>query len=216
MATDLRPAYAEIDEELFDVDQIPRTSRDLRSVGEMLFDVDYLGRQLLMDVAGDDAGPLLRGWPTVVAAAEDLWAALPGRRPGVDERDRPITRLAAQASTIESSLASPKAWPGQGPIDPRLSQMAETLISAAALVRRYGAEIRHERTEAHRDLEAARTRIMHGLYVTAHAINVALHAARAGPRQGRPRDRPPCAAGPAPLPLRRRPDRGLGRSDGRV
>jgi len=175
LATDLRPAYAEIDEELFDVDQIPRTSRDLRSVGEMLFDVDYLGRQLLMDVAGDDAGPLLRGWPTTVATAEDLWAALPGRRPGVDERDRPITRLSAQAATIESSLANPRAWPGQGPIDPRMSQMAETLISATSLVRRYGGEIRHERTEAHRDLEAARTRIMHGLYVTAHALNVALH-----------------------------------------
>nr|WP_300578923.1 hypothetical protein [uncultured Nocardioides sp.] len=50
MATDLRPAYADIDEELFDVDQIPMTSRDVRSVGEMLFDVDYLARQLLMDV----------------------------------------------------------------------------------------------------------------------------------------------------------------------
>ncbi len=49
MATDLRLAYADIDEELFDVDQIPMTSRDVRSVGEMLFDVDYLARQLLME-----------------------------------------------------------------------------------------------------------------------------------------------------------------------
>uniref|UniRef100_UPI0030F9E126 hypothetical protein n=1 Tax=uncultured Nocardioides sp. TaxID=198441 RepID=UPI0030F9E126 len=97
MATDLRLAYAAIDEELFDVDQIPVTSRDVRSVGEMLFDVDYLARQLLMDVAGDDAGTLLRSWPTMVAAAEDLWASLPGRRPGGDERDRPITRLSPQA-----------------------------------------------------------------------------------------------------------------------
>jgi hypothetical protein len=175
LPTDLQPAYAEIDEELFDVDQIPLTSRDVRSVGEMLFDVDHLARQLLMDVAGDDAGPLLRGWPTMVAAAEDLWAALPGRRPGSDERDRPITSLSAQAATIETSLAGRKAWPGQGPIDPRTTQMAETLLSAAALVRRYGAEIPHERSDAHRDLEAARTRIMHGLYLGAHAVNVALH-----------------------------------------
>ena len=175
MATDLRPAYADIDEELFDVDQIPMTLRDVRSVGEMLFDVDHLARQLLMDVAGDDAGPLLRGWPTMVAAAEDLWAALPGRRPGSDERDRPITSLSAQAATIETSLAGRKAWPGQGPIDPRTTQMAETLLSAAALVRRYGAEIPHERSDAHRDLEAARTRIMHGLYLGAHAVSVALH-----------------------------------------
>ena len=175
MATDLRLAYADIDEELFDVDQIPMTSRDVRSVGEMLFDVDYLARQLLMDVGGDDAGTLLRSWPTMVAAAEDLWASLPGRRPGVDERDRPITSLSAQASTIESSLSGRKAWPGPGPTNPRVDQMTQTLLNAAALVRRYGAEVPHEQTEAHRDLEAARTRIMHGLYLTAHAVNVALH-----------------------------------------
>lgn len=175
MATDLRPAYADIDQELFDVDQIPMTSRDVRSVGEMLFDVDYLARQLLMDVGGDDAGTLLRSWPTMVAAAEDLWASLPGRRPGVDERDRPITSLSAQAATIESSLSGRKAWPGQGPTNPRVDHMTQTLLTAAALVRRYGAEIPHEQTEAHRDLDAARTRIMHGLYLTAHAANVALH-----------------------------------------
>src|SRR3546814_1954849 len=103
LATDLRLAYADIDQELFDVDQIPMTSRDVRSVGEMLFDVDYLARQLLMDIDGDAAGTLLRSWPTMVAAAEDLWASLPGRRPGVDERARPITRLSAQAATIETS-----------------------------------------------------------------------------------------------------------------
>jgi hypothetical protein len=175
LATDLRLAYADIDEELFDVDQIPVTSRDVRSVGEMLFDVDYLARQLLMDVTGDDAGTLLRSWPTMVAAAEDLWASLPGRRPGVDERDRPITSLAAQASTIESSLSGRTAWPGPGPTNPRVDQMTQTLLNAAALVRRYGAEVPHEQTEAHRDLEAARTKIMHGLYLTAHAVNVALH-----------------------------------------
>lgn len=175
MATDLRLAYADIDDELFDVDQIPVTSRDVRSVGEMLLDVDYLARQLLMDVDGDDAGTLLRSWPTMVAAAEDLWASLPGRRPGIDERDRPITSLSAQASTIEASLSGRKAWPGPGPTNPRIDQMTQTLLNAAALVRRYGAQAPHKQTEAHRDLEAARTRVMHGLYLTAHAVNVALH-----------------------------------------
>lgn len=175
MATDLRLAYADIDQELFDVDQIPMTTRDVRSIGEMLFDVDYLARQLLIDVDGDDAGTLLRSWPTMVAAAEDLWASLPGRRPGVDERDRPMTSLAAQAATIEASLTGRTAWPGQGPTNPRLDQMTQTLVNAAALVRLYGAEIPLEQSDAHRDLEAARTRIMHGLYLTAHAVNVALH-----------------------------------------
>ena len=175
MATDLRLAYADDDQELFDVDQVPMTSRDVRSVGEMLFDADYLARQLLMDVDGDDAGTLLRSWPSMVAAAEDLWASLPGRRPGVDERDRPITSLAGHAATIEISLAGRTAWPGQGPTSPRIDQMTQTLLNAAALVRRYGAQIAHEQPDIHRDLEAARTRIMHGLYLTAHAVSVALH-----------------------------------------
>ncbi|MBU1802566.1 MAG: hypothetical protein KKA97_10105, partial [Actinobacteria bacterium] len=126
MATDLGLAYADIDDELFEVDQIPMTSRDVRSVGEMLFDVDYLARQLLMDVDGDAAGTLLRSWPMMVAAAEDLWASLPGRRPGVDERDRPIT-----------SLSGRTAWPGQGPTSPRIDQMTQTFLNAASLVRRY-------------------------------------------------------------------------------
>jgi hypothetical protein len=175
LATELRLAYADIDEELFDVEQIAMTTRDVRSVGEMLFDVDYLARQLLMDVNGDDAGTLLRSWPTMVAAAEVLWASLPGRRPGVDERDRPIIRLSAQASTIDASLTGRKAWPGQGPTNPGVDRMAQTLLKAADLVRRYGADTPHEQPDAHRDLEAARTRIMHGLYLTAHAVKVALH-----------------------------------------
>lgn len=175
MATDLRLVYADIDEALFDVNQVPMSSRDVRSVGEMLFDVDYLARQLLMDVDGDAAGSLLRSWPTMVAAAEDLWVSLPGRRSGVDERDRPITRLSSQAATIQTSLSGRTAWPGQGPTSPRIDQMTQTFIIAAALIRRYGAEIPHEQPDAHRDLEAARTRIMHGLYLTAHAVNVALH-----------------------------------------
>ena len=79
------------------------------------------------------------------------------RRVFIDERDRPITSLSAQASTIEASLSGRKAWPGPGPTNPRVDQMTQTLLNAAALVRRYGAEVAHEQTEAHRDLEARKT-----------------------------------------------------------
>jgi hypothetical protein len=175
MATDPRPTYADFDEELFGMDQVPMTTRDMRSVGEMLFDVDSMARQLLMDVSGDDAGTLLRSWPTMVAAAADLWASLPAGRPAVDEPDHVITRLSAQATTVEASLSGRKAWPGQGPTDPRINQMTQNLSTAATLVRRYGAELPHGHSEAHRDLEAARTRIVHGLYLAAHAVTVALH-----------------------------------------
>ena len=70
-----RRGFADVDDALFDTDQIPLTSRDIRTVGELLHDVDYTARHLLMDVAGDDAGPLLRGWPDLVAAAASLWSS---------------------------------------------------------------------------------------------------------------------------------------------
>lgn len=178
--------FADVDDELFDVGAVPVTTREARSVGEMLVDVDHQARQLLLDVDGDAAGPLVRGWPAMVAAAEELWVALPGRRLN-ETQDRPMERLAAHAGTIRTSLAS--GWPGPGPSDPRITHLAETLQSAADLVRRYGAEIPTHRPLVRDDLEAARTRTMHGLYVTAHAVNVALHA------HGRDRYREARAAG---------------------
>jgi hypothetical protein len=176
LATDRgpRPASAPRAEALFDVDQIPFAARDVRSVGEMLFDVDCLARQLLMDVTGDDAAWLLRGWPFLVAAAKELWQALP-KHPLDDESDRPMERLAAQAANVEATLALPRGWPGKGPADARMIEMTDSLTTAAVLVRRYGAEI-PQAADARRDIEAARARIMHGLYVTSHAAGVSLHA----------------------------------------
>jgi hypothetical protein len=173
---DRRRAYADIDDELFDTAQIPLTSRDVRSVGELLFDVDHTARQLLMDVAGDDAGRLLHAWPTVVTAAADLWSTLPGQKTGAGahDRDKPITRLVSLADAIGTSLRN-SSWPPASRPDPRMTQMAKNLGHAGDLVRRYGSDIPIERTESHRDLDATRARIMHALYVTAHAVGVSLH-----------------------------------------
>ena len=56
-----------------------------------------------------------------------------------------------------------------------MTQMTRTLGHAGDLVHRYGADIPVQRTESYRDLEAARARIMHALYVSAHAVGVSLH-----------------------------------------
>ena len=143
MAADRRRGFADIDDALFDTTQIPMTSRDIRSVGEMLFDVDHLARQLLMDVAGDDAGTLLRGWPTMVAAAADLWASLPGQ----DRRRRDDPRSAHHPPGLgrrprhrgqpvrPQGLAAGKARPTPHRPDD------QDPPSRRDLVRRYGAEI---------------------------------------------------------------------------
>jgi len=168
---DHRRAYADVDDALFDTARIPLTTRDIRTV-----DADHMARELLMDVTGEDAGRLLHGWPAVVSAAADLWSSLPGQHvgSGTHERDKPITRLVSVADAIGNSLHNSR-WPPAGKTDHRMTQMAQTLSQAGDLVRRYGADIPIERTESYRDLEAARARIMHALYVTAHAVGVSLH-----------------------------------------
>src|SRR3546814_17388791 len=103
-----------------------------------------------MDSDGDAAGTLLRSWPTMVAAAEDLWASLPGRRPGVDERDRPITRLSAQAATIETSLSGRTAWPGQGATSPRHDQLTPAQQATQRVGQECGRPCKSRRSPKHK------------------------------------------------------------------
>lgn len=168
--------HADVDEPLFDPDLIPNAG-DPRSVGELLRDVDLQARQLLLDVTGDDAAGLLRGWPVVVDAAAQLWHALPGRPTDPIRRedlDRPMTRLSVLSEAVADSLRSAR-WPGAGAVDTRTDQVATILVQAAGLVQRYRAEIAPEHEHVRRDLQAARTRLMHGVYLSAHAASVALH-----------------------------------------
>jgi len=164
------------DQPLFDSDLVPALN-DHRSVGELLRDVDAQTRLLLFDATGDTAGPMLRGWPDVVAAATSVWQALPGRPVDPDRAaalDRPVVRIAGVTDALSESLRV-TTWPGAGPVDPRTVAVTDTLARAGQLVARYGAEVHAEHAAVHRDIQAARTRVVHALYVTAHAVRVALH-----------------------------------------
>ena len=176
MGAEPRRSYAAVDDGLFDRGHVPLTTKDVRSVGELLFDVDYSARQLLIDVTGDDAAHLLAGWPAVVTAAADLWSSMPQHPVSVRAaaRNHTIVRLAGVAHAVEARLGTAR-WPGATEPDTRLVEMATTLSRAADLVRRYRAEISLLRPEPRRDLEAAQARIMHGLYLTAHGVGVSLH-----------------------------------------
>jgi len=66
-----------------------------------------------------------------------------------------------------------QGWPGDGPADERLLHVAETLTRAADLIGRLGGHIRPSDPEVRADLDAARMRIMHTLYVGAHGVGVA-------------------------------------------
>ena len=175
MAVKTPALYASHDDELIDAGRIVRTRKDSRTVGEMLHDADYLSRHLLMDVSGEDAGPLLRSWPALVDAGSQLWDTLPRRRLDPAEHHLAMQRLVATTSTFTVPVARPRSWPGEGPSHTGVDQIAETLRTAAALIARYGTDIPAHQTRTARDIDAARARVMHTLYITAHTITVALN-----------------------------------------
>ncbi|HZW43070.1 MAG TPA: hypothetical protein VFF32_01585 [Dermatophilaceae bacterium] len=148
--------------------------QDARSVGELLLDADFTTRQVLMDVTSEDAPAMLRTWGEVVQSASELWATLP---PPVGGGSSPIdgatmARLESMSQAMHRTQVR-QGWPGDGPADERLLHVAETLTRAADLIGRRGGHIRPSDPEVRADLDAARMRIMHTLYVGAHGVGVA-------------------------------------------
>lgn len=161
-------------------------SRDPRSIGEMLEDVDRLGRRLLFDITADDAADLLRAWPPFVAASGRLWQALPARVLPTGRHERPgglagesgyvMARIHARTEALAAGLGSPSGqrWPGPGPQHGGMREMTATLDRAARLVDRWAGDLQLARPEVRADVDAVRVRVMHGIWVGAHAGTVAL------------------------------------------
>jgi hypothetical protein len=148
--------------------------QDERSVGELLLDADFTTRQGLMDVTGQDAPAMLRTWGEVVQSASELWATLP--QP-VGAATSPIdgvtmARLESMSKAMHRNQVR-RGWPGDGPSDERLLHVAETFTRAADLIVRRGGHIGPTDPAIRADLDAARMRIMHTLYVSAHSVGVA-------------------------------------------
>lgn len=153
--------------------------RDLRSVGELLRSADLSTRQILMDFHGDDGPPMLRTWGEVVQGAAELWQALPapGQDPAGRRDAKAMTRLDSVARNIHRAqlpTSRGSGWPGEGPSDERLLTVAESFSRAADLVTRYHRRTRPLAPAVRADLDAARMRIMHILYVGSHGVGLAL------------------------------------------
>jgi hypothetical protein len=147
--------------------------QDERSVGELLLDADFTTRQGLMDVTGQDAPAMLRTWGEVVQSASELWATLPqpvGTTSPIDGAT--MARLESMSQAMHRNQVR-RGWPGDGPGDERLLHVAETLARAADLIDRRGGHIGPTDPAVRADLDAARMRIMHTLYVGAHSVGVA-------------------------------------------
>jgi hypothetical protein len=147
---------------------------DLRSVGELLVDADYHARTLLLDAEAAAAAALLRSWAETVIAAAELWNAFPGREyAGVAGR-RTIERVTELATSLQADLDTAR-WPGAGGGDHRMHAIASNLTRAHALVDKYGSELEPHRPRVQKDLESARTRVVHTLYLATHGVVVALN-----------------------------------------
>jgi len=150
------------------------SARVSRSVGELLLEADTATRGLLFDVTGDDAPALLRTWGEVVQAAAELGAALPVLPENQAGSGQRMNQLEAIARAMHRTQLR-QGWPGEGPSDERLLRVAETFSAARDLVARHTSPGSPPRSpESVRDVEAARTRTMHALYVGAHAVGVAV------------------------------------------
>jgi len=146
--------------------------RDHRSVGELLAQADSTARQLLFDADAGNARDLVRGWGEIVQAAAALWEALPAPPGPTDPTMGMIEATAARAHRAHARTG----WPGPGQADPRQTQIADDLTRAADLVTRLARVDPPLRLEAARDVTAARTRLIHTVYVASHAVTVAVGA----------------------------------------
>ena len=146
---------------------------DRRAVGELLTDSEALARETLLDATLEQAPAMVRSWNQLVGSAVDLWAVLPSA-PNSPSWSDPMERLRAIGEAISRSVTAGH-WPGQGPTDEHLTQIADNLCRAQHLVERSG-RASQSPTDSPADLQHAPGQVMHTLYVAAHGTVVALGA----------------------------------------
>jgi hypothetical protein len=149
---------------------VPASNR--RTVGELLADSDALARDTLLEVSANTGPAMARAWGQVVQSAAQLWAALPPASLAPASGPDPMVRLRVLGEGLGRSTAG--WWPGLGPQDQRLLEIAHNLSHTRELIERYGRDVQPTSAEARTDIAAARARVMHTLYVGAHGTAVAL------------------------------------------
>jgi hypothetical protein len=139
-------------------------ARDRRTIGELLADSDALARETLLNATLENAPAMVRSWNQLIASAAHLWAALsfpPDSMSGSD----PMERLRVVGEAIGRSVCAGH-WPGRGPTDDHLTEIADNLSRARHLIERHG-------RSSSPDIYGP---VMHTLYVAAHGTALALGA----------------------------------------
>ena len=147
---------------------------DRRTVGELLADSEALARETLLDATLEQAPAMVRSWNQLVASAADLWAVLPSTADNPSGPDL-MERLRVIGETIGRSVTVGH-WPGQGPAEEHLMEIAENLSRARHLVERPARNSQPTTPEKQSDNQDPSAQVMHTLYVAAHGTAVALNA----------------------------------------
>ena len=142
---------------------------DLRSVGELLLDADLTSRAALWETGPDLAKARVRTLGEVIEAAADLWTAIPD-----PFKDQSMNRISNLADGLHRTHQH-TGWPGAGDADTHLASIASSLSRAADLVQARQHPTAAPSRPGQLDAEAARTRLMHVLYVSSHGVRVALN-----------------------------------------
>ena len=173
---------------------------DHRSVGELLLECDLTARRMLIDPDVLDPAAMVRAWPEVVQAAHELLQALPTpdwptttvHGPQVRTNDLTGERLHLMVIAMHLHL-SQRVWPGEGAVDRDFLTIAGNMVRAHDLIDQHLRRTRPPAPDVLADAAAARTRVLHALYVGSHAIQVAARAQtrdlqiRKGPHSARRR-----------------------------
>jgi hypothetical protein len=130
-----------------------------RTVRELLADSEQLARETLLDATPDHAPAMVRSWNQLVGSAAELWAVLPSVRDSASGLD-PMERLRAVGEAIGRTVTAAH-WPGQGPTDERLIQIADNLTRARHLVEPHDRPSQQAPPETQRDIEDVRGQLMH-------------------------------------------------------
>ena len=113
---------------------------DRRTIGELLADSDALARETLLDARPEIAPAMVRSWNQLVASAAHLWAALSSPPEDVSGSD-PMEGLRLVGEAIARSVRAGH-WPGHGPTDDHLTEIADNLSRARHLIERDGRPFR--------------------------------------------------------------------------
>jgi len=144
---------------------------DRRTIGELLAESDALARETLLDARPDIAPAMVRSWNQLVASAAQLWAALSPRDDMSGSDPTEGLRLVGEA--IGRSVHAGQ-WPGHGPTDSHVTEIADNLSRARHLIERHGRPSGPATANRQGVTSDIHGQVMHTLYVAAHGTAVAL------------------------------------------